>query len=170
MMPSREYLAKPLTPYPLPTKDRGILLRTIDDVRTYMLALPKNRALGAHWQPPVSSSLRRPTAVRPAVTPRSMLGLCGPARPDDPRRGQPVGRIDEDTLASSAAELRWFWSITVCVNPKAGIFTSGKRWRHSTKPKSSSRQPGGAGWSGRNSASGRARTMNPAALPAAYLE
>jgi hypothetical protein len=49
MMPSREYLAKPLTPYPLPTKDGGVL-RTIGDVRAYMLALPKNRQLRAHWQ------------------------------------------------------------------------------------------------------------------------
>ena len=49
MMPSRDYLAKPLTPYPLPTKDGGVL-RTIGDVRTYMLALPKTRALRGHWQ------------------------------------------------------------------------------------------------------------------------
>ena len=49
MMPSREYLAKPLTPYPLPTKDGGVL-RTIGDVRAYMLALPKTRDLRTHWQ------------------------------------------------------------------------------------------------------------------------
>ena len=49
MMPSREYLAKQLAPYPLPTKDGGVL-RTIGDVRAYMLALPKNRQLRAHWQ------------------------------------------------------------------------------------------------------------------------
>ena len=37
-----EYLAKPLTPYSLPTKD-GWMLRTIDGARSCMLALPKNR-------------------------------------------------------------------------------------------------------------------------------
>jgi hypothetical protein len=49
MMPAREYLAKQLTPYPLPTKDGGVL-RTIGDVRAYMLALPKTRWLRGHWQ------------------------------------------------------------------------------------------------------------------------
>jgi hypothetical protein len=45
----REYLAEKLTPYPLPTKDGGVL-RTIGDARAYMLALPKNREQRAHWQ------------------------------------------------------------------------------------------------------------------------
>jgi hypothetical protein len=40
MMPSREYLAKQLAPYPLPTKDGGVL-RTIGDARVYMVALPR---------------------------------------------------------------------------------------------------------------------------------
>jgi hypothetical protein len=44
-----EYLAAELTPYPLPTKDAGVL-RTIGDARAYMQALPKTRALRAHWQ------------------------------------------------------------------------------------------------------------------------
>jgi hypothetical protein len=44
-----EYLAAKLTPYPLPTKEAGVL-RTIDDARAYMQALPKTRALRAHWQ------------------------------------------------------------------------------------------------------------------------
>jgi hypothetical protein len=44
---SPDYLAEPLTPYPLPTKDGG-LLRTIGDVRAYMLALPEERD---HWKP-----------------------------------------------------------------------------------------------------------------------
>jgi hypothetical protein len=44
-----EYLAEKLTPYPLPTKDGGVL-RTIGDARAYMLALPKNREQRAHWQ------------------------------------------------------------------------------------------------------------------------
>ena len=40
--------------------------------------------------------------------------------------GAPVGRIYEDASASTPAELRWFWSVTVYVNPEAGIVTSGK--------------------------------------------
>jgi hypothetical protein len=42
-----EYLCQKLTPYPLPTKDGGVL-RTIGDARAY--ALPKKRELRAHWQ------------------------------------------------------------------------------------------------------------------------
>jgi hypothetical protein len=49
MPASDEYLAQRLTPYPLATKDRG-LLHTIDDARTYMLTLPKTRNLRTHWQ------------------------------------------------------------------------------------------------------------------------
>jgi hypothetical protein len=44
-----EYLAQKLTPYPLPTKDGGVL-RTIGDAHAYIMALPKKRGLGAHWQ------------------------------------------------------------------------------------------------------------------------
>src|SRR5262249_24685200 len=44
-----EYLAQKLTPYPLPTKDGGVL-RTIGDAHAYMMALPKKRGLRAHWQ------------------------------------------------------------------------------------------------------------------------
>jgi hypothetical protein len=48
-MLSSAYLAQKLTPYPLPTKDGGVL-RTIADAHAYMMALPKKRALRAHWQ------------------------------------------------------------------------------------------------------------------------
>jgi hypothetical protein len=44
-----EYLSERLTPYPLPTKDAGVL-RTIGDARAYIQALPKTRALRAQWQ------------------------------------------------------------------------------------------------------------------------
>ena len=44
-----EYLAKPLAPYPLPTKD-GWMLRTINDARAYILALPKKRLRRGHWR------------------------------------------------------------------------------------------------------------------------
>jgi hypothetical protein len=46
---SPDYLAEPLTPYPLPTKDGG-LLRTIGDARAYMLALSEERERD-HWKP-----------------------------------------------------------------------------------------------------------------------
>jgi hypothetical protein len=48
MLPSA-YLAQKLTPYPLPTKDRGVV-RTVGDAHAYIMALPKKRALRAHWQ------------------------------------------------------------------------------------------------------------------------
>jgi hypothetical protein len=38
--------------------------------------------------------------------------------------GHDVGRLYEDR--HSKPELRWFWSITVYVNPKHGIITSGR--------------------------------------------
>ena len=44
-----EYLAKPLTPFPLPTTD-GWMLRTIGDTGAYILALPKKRKRLAHWE------------------------------------------------------------------------------------------------------------------------
>jgi hypothetical protein len=44
-----EYLVQKLTPYPLPTKDGGVL-RTIGDAQAYMLALPKKREVRPHWQ------------------------------------------------------------------------------------------------------------------------
>jgi hypothetical protein len=46
---SPNYLAQPLTPYPLSTKNGGVL-RTIGDVRTYMLALSKDREWLDHWK------------------------------------------------------------------------------------------------------------------------
>jgi ribulose 1,5-bisphosphate synthetase/thiazole synthase len=46
---SPDYLAQPLTPNPLPTKD-GAVLRTIDDARAYMLALSKEREWRDHWK------------------------------------------------------------------------------------------------------------------------
>ena len=44
-----EYLAKPLTPFPLPTTD-GWMLRTIADTGAYILALPKRRKRLGHWE------------------------------------------------------------------------------------------------------------------------
>jgi hypothetical protein len=38
--------------------------------------------------------------------------------------GRAIGRMYEDR--HSRPELRWFWSITVYVNPKLGITTSGR--------------------------------------------
>src|SRR3954467_9026687 len=44
-----EYLAQPLTPFPLPTTDGG-MLRTIGDTGAFILALPKRRKRLAHWE------------------------------------------------------------------------------------------------------------------------
>jgi hypothetical protein len=48
MLPSA-HLAQKLTPYPLPTKDGGVL-RTVGDAHAYIMELPRKRALRAHWQ------------------------------------------------------------------------------------------------------------------------
>jgi hypothetical protein len=48
MLP-RAHLDQKLAPYPLPTKDGGVL-RTVGDAHAYIMALPKKRALHAHWQ------------------------------------------------------------------------------------------------------------------------
>ena len=34
--------------------------------------------------------------------------------------GKPVGRIYEDASASTPADLRWFWSVPVYVDPQGG--------------------------------------------------
>ena len=44
------HVAEPLTPYPLPTKDGGVL-RTIGDARAYMLKLSEERQWLDHWKP-----------------------------------------------------------------------------------------------------------------------
>ena len=49
--------------------------------------------------------------------------------------GRDVGRLYEDRL--SRPELRWFWSITVYVNPSSALPPAGAR-RALTKPKLSS--------------------------------
>jgi hypothetical protein len=46
---SPQHLAERLTPYPLPTKDNGVL-RTIGDARAYMLALSEDREWLDHWK------------------------------------------------------------------------------------------------------------------------
>jgi ribulose 1,5-bisphosphate synthetase/thiazole synthase len=46
---SPNYLAERLTPYPLPTKNGGVL-HTIGDVRAYMLALSTEREWRDHWK------------------------------------------------------------------------------------------------------------------------
>ena len=52
--------------------------------------------------------------------------------------GKPVGRVYEDASASTPRDLRWFWSITVYVDPRAGICASGKGndragWLHAVR-------------------------------------
>jgi hypothetical protein len=52
-----QYLTQRLTPYPLSTKDSG-LLRTVGDARTYMLTLPKARKLRPTGSTPVGYSCK----------------------------------------------------------------------------------------------------------------
>jgi hypothetical protein len=58
--------------------------------------------------------------------------------------GKTVGRIYENGSASTAADRRWFWSVTVYVDPKTAIVRAG-RCRRSSRPRPSSRRRGGAG-------------------------
>jgi hypothetical protein len=51
-MMAPEYLAQRLTPYPLATKDGGVL-HTIADARAYMLALPKTRSCAPTGNSPI---------------------------------------------------------------------------------------------------------------------
>jgi len=71
-MLSSTYLAH--TPYPLPTKDGGVL-RTVGDAHAYILALPKTRERCAHWQHAWRLLLRQASAAaltRPS--PRAVHG------------------------------------------------------------------------------------------------
>jgi hypothetical protein len=40
--------------------------------------------------------------------------------------GERVGRLFEDRAAGTQPELRWFWSITVVVDARAGVQTDGR--------------------------------------------
>jgi hypothetical protein len=71
-MMAPEYLAQRLTPYPLATKDGGVL-HTIADARAYMLALPKTRKLRAHWQ--LANRLFQQEAGAAALTRQVHLAL-----------------------------------------------------------------------------------------------
>jgi hypothetical protein len=71
MLPSA-YLAQKLTPYPLPTKDGGVL-RTVGDAHAYILALPKTRERCAHWQHAWRLLLRQASAA--ALTRQVHLAL-----------------------------------------------------------------------------------------------
>ena len=51
------HVAEPLTPYPLPTKDGGVL-RTIGDARAYMLKLSEERQWLDHWKPAYGTRTR----------------------------------------------------------------------------------------------------------------
>jgi hypothetical protein len=50
--------------------------------------------------------------------------ICGRAAPGRGSGGRDAGRLYEDR--HSRPELRWFWSITIYVDPKLGITTNGR--------------------------------------------
>jgi hypothetical protein len=87
-----EYLSAKLTPYPLPTKDAGVL-RTIGDVRAYMQALPKTHALRVHWQ---HASRLLLDEVRPAaLTCQVQVALFMD------------GKLDDDAFRHLSSARRW---------------------------------------------------------------
>ena len=87
-----EYLSRRLTPYPLPTKDGGVL-RTIGDVHAYILALPKIRKLRSHWQHACRLLLEEARAA--AVTRQVHLALFMD------------GRLDVGEFARMSDARRW---------------------------------------------------------------
>ena len=92
MMPSREYLAKQVAPYPLPTKDGGVL-RTIGDARAYVVALPKTRWLRSHWQRATQLILDEAGAA--AVSKQVHLALFTD------------GKLDVDAVEQLSSARRW---------------------------------------------------------------
>ena len=92
MMLPPEYLAKQLTPYPLPTKDGGVL-RTIGDARAYMVALPKTRWLRSHWQRACQLILEEAGAA--AVSKQVHLALFTD------------GKLDVDAFEQLSSARRW---------------------------------------------------------------
>ena len=70
-----EYLAQKLTPYPLPTKDGGVL-RTIGDAHAYMIALPEEAqttcSLATHLSATAATS--QGGTVDPSSPPRAVHG------------------------------------------------------------------------------------------------
>src|SRR5215475_8636550 len=86
------YLCERLTPYPLPTKDAGVL-RTIGDARAYMQALTKTRALRAHWRHATRLLLDE---VRPAaLTCQVQVALFLD------------GKLDDDAFRHLSSARRW---------------------------------------------------------------
>jgi hypothetical protein len=92
MMSARDYLAKQITPFPLPTKDGGVL-RTIGDARAYMVALPKTRWLRSHWQRATQLILNEAGAA--AVSKQVHLALFTD------------GKLDVDAVEQLSSARRW---------------------------------------------------------------
>ena len=74
MVFSPDYLAEQLTPYPLPTKDGGVLA-TIGDARAYLLTLSKEREWRDHWKH--AYRLLVQGAGADAITEQVQLALSG---------------------------------------------------------------------------------------------
>jgi hypothetical protein len=93
VVPNRsEYFSQNLTPYPLPTKDGGVL-RTIGNVQTYILTLPKKRGMRAHWKHACRLLLQEAGAA--AVTRQIHLALSRD------------GKLDIKALEDITSARRW---------------------------------------------------------------
>ena len=73
MVFSPDYLAQPLTPNPLPTKDGGVL-RTIDDARAFMLALSREREWRDRWKAAYRLLVQGARGADRAGSPRTIGG------------------------------------------------------------------------------------------------
>ena len=129
-----EYLSEKLTPYPLPTKDGGVL-RTVDDARAYMLMLPKERKLCAHWQH--ASRLLLEEARAAALTQQVQVALFMDGKLDDGAfrhtspRSVSTSAVKKSVPASSARWIR-MKAGQVVVRLRSGA--GGKAWRCKTLP------------------------------------
>ncbi len=89
---STEYLSEKLRPYPLPTKDGGVL-RTIGDAQAYIAVLSKTRQLRVHWQHASRLLLEEASAAVLARQVQVALFMDG--------------KLDDGTFRHMSGERRW---------------------------------------------------------------
>jgi hypothetical protein len=92
-----EYLFEKLTPYPLPTKDGGVL-RTIGDAHAYTLTLSKTRKLRPHWQHANRLLLQEVDAA--ALTRQFQVALFMD------------GKLDDGAFRHLSSARRWRWHLS----------------------------------------------------------